>query len=663
MPDMPPPLVSELQVTAPRLAPSPGDAAFAITTLRIETLATAPRLDEALRSEPGVALFRRTGSEVANPTVQGLSLRAIAPSGAGRTLVTLDGAPQNDPFGGWVIWSALPPEGLAAAQIIKGSGAGPYGAGALTGVVALSERAPARGLSALDVSAGSRGTYRAAAAMGTETLLAVISGSTTEGYTPIRGAGRGQVDQPAGLNQVSAAARLQGEVAGVQTAFRLDAYEERRGGGVQGVNSQASGGAATLSLAQPSQTDAGGWRIQAWLRASDLKNRFAAVEPDRSASRPAARQLATPALGYGANAAWRQVGGAWTWEVGGDVRVADGETREFFRDLGDGFTRGRVAGGRTLVGGVYGETTYEAERLLLTGGLRLDGWSAREARRIERDLNGGAIVLDSRADDASGTTPTGRLGARLALTETLYLRGAAYAGFRPPTLNELHRPFRVGNDLTEANPDLEPERLYGVEAAVGGAGPLRWSAGLFFNRLEDPITNVTIGAGPGTFPIAGFVPAGGVLRQRQNAGAIDALGLEVSAQRTWGSLDLRGAAVATSAEVDGGSAAPQLTGLRPAQTPEFAATVGLDWRASARLRLSAEARHEGQRYEDDLNTRRLGAATTLDLRGAWRLGEAAEAYLAADNVLDADIEAGRAGDGLLTLGAPRTIRVGYSLRR
>ena len=102
-----------------------------------------------------------------------------------------------------MIWSALPPEGLAAAQIIKGSGAGPYGAGALTGVVALSERAPAQGLSALDVSAGSRGTYRAAAALGMENLLAVVSGSTTEGYVPIRGAGRGRVDQPAGLNQVS----------------------------------------------------------------------------------------------------------------------------------------------------------------------------------------------------------------------------------------------------------------------------------------------------------------------------------------------------------------------------------------------------------------------------------------------------------------------------
>jgi outer membrane receptor protein involved in Fe transport len=298
MPDIPP-LVDEVQVTAPRLAPSPADRAFAIVSLGQGVLGEAPRLDDALRGEPGVALFRRTGSEVANPTIQGLSLRAIAPSGAGRALVTLDGAPQNDPFGGWVIWSALPPEGLAQAQIIKGAGAGPYGAGALTGVVSLTERDPREGLSALDLSAGSRGTYRAAAALGTANLLAVVSGSTTEGYVPVRGDRRGPVDEAAGLNQVSAAARLQGEIAGVRAAFRLDGFEERRGGGAVGIGSEASGGSATLSLAQPEASGSGGWRAQVWLRTSDLKNRFAAIDARRAVSRPAAEQLATPALGYG----------------------------------------------------------------------------------------------------------------------------------------------------------------------------------------------------------------------------------------------------------------------------------------------------------------------------------------------------------------------------
>src|SRR4051812_39925030 len=170
-PSLPPAAAEAVVVYAPRLAPLAGEAAFDAIELPQAVLRFNPRLDEALTATPGVSLFRRTSSGAANPTTQGISLRAIAPSGAGRALVTLDGAPQNDPFGGWVIWSALPPEGLAGATIVRGAGAGPYGAGALTGVVALQERGAGEGVQALDVSVGERSSYRAAAAVGGEGVV------------------------------------------------------------------------------------------------------------------------------------------------------------------------------------------------------------------------------------------------------------------------------------------------------------------------------------------------------------------------------------------------------------------------------------------------------------------------------------------------------------
>ena len=120
----PPPTVEAVVVTAPRLPPSPGDAAFSIVRLGRQDLAAEPRLAEALKAVPGVSLFRRTSSAAANPTVQGLSLRSIAPSGAGRALVTLDGVPQNDPFGGWVIWSHLPTEAMEGVSVVRGATAG-----------------------------------------------------------------------------------------------------------------------------------------------------------------------------------------------------------------------------------------------------------------------------------------------------------------------------------------------------------------------------------------------------------------------------------------------------------------------------------------------------------------------------------------------------------
>jgi outer membrane receptor protein involved in Fe transport len=667
MPELPPPPAPEVEVVIvhpPRLAPLGGEAAFSAVQVGPEVLKTEPRLDEALKSAPGVSLFRRTGSSAANPTTQGLSLRAIAPSGAGRALVTLDGAPQNDPFGGWVIWSALPSEGIASANVIRGAGSGPYGAGALTGVVALQERDATEGLAAADVSYGERDSRRGVVVVGGPGVLVTGGLSHTDGYYAVRGPRQGAADQKLKLDDASLAFRVQREIAGIQTAVRLSGYQVRQGAGLSGARSKASGASATVTLAQPAAEGVGGWRVQGWVRASDLENSSVAVAANRATTTPANDQYATPATGYGLNAALQGQAGAVAWEVGGDVRLADGTEREHFRFINGAFTRDRQAGGKTLVAGAYVEAALDQGPWIVTGGLRIDRSRAYDATRIERDTATGAILLNRSAPNRSDTTPTGRIGVRYEVSEAFYLRAAAYAGFRPPTLNELHRPFRVGNDVTEANPTLKPETLQGIEAGVGGDGPVKWDATVFYNRLKDPITNVTIGIGPGVFPTAGFIPAGGTLRQRQNAGEIEAWGVEGEANGDLGALvSWRAATAYTDAEVHGGTSAPQLTGLRPAQTPKWTVTGGVEVRPLEPLSLSADLRYESLRFEDDLNTRRLSAGVTLDARATWRVAEHMELYLAADNLTDEKLEVGETADGVESYAAPQTFRVGFTWRQ
>jgi vitamin B12 transporter len=660
----PPVEVETVVVYPPRLRALAGEAAFSSVVIDRTDLEASPRLDEALKQAPGVSLFRRNGSDAANPTTQGLSLRSIAGSGAGRALVTLDGAPQNDPFGGWVIWSSLPAEGLDGATIVRGAGAGPYGAGALTGVVALRERPAGGGLQAFDVSGGARDSWRIAASGGGPGLLLTGEASTTDGYYAVRGAQRGAADRPVSLEDASVAMRAQKTIAGVDAAIRLSAFEEKRGAGLDGANSTASGASAAVTLAKPAAEGIGGWRLQSWVRASDLANTSVAVTAGRTGTTPANDQYRTPAVGFGFNAALQGLAGALSWESGVDVRAAQGADNERFRYMSGAYTRTREAGGRTLVGGAYLEGAYDQGPWLVTGGVRLDGWRSYDAVRRERDPATNLVVLDQPSPDASGTTPTARFGVRYKIAEALWLRGAAYSSFRPPTLNELHRPFRVGNDVTEANPSLTPETLKGIEAGLGGDGAISWSATVFFNRLEDPITNVTVGVGPATFPTAGFIPAGGTLRQRANAGRIDAWGVEgdASAKLSRDAI-LRAAFAYTDAEVDGGAKVPQLTGLRPAQTPKLTATAGLDWRPIKRLTLTADARYETARWEDDLNSRKLGAGLQLDMRAGWKVGRDGEAYLAVDNVTNARLETGETADGIESLITPRTWRVGYTIRR
>jgi outer membrane receptor protein involved in Fe transport len=650
---------ADIVIVAPRLPEAPGEAAYSAYEIDPVVLEAATRLDEALRTAPGVSTFRRNDSAAANPTIQGLSIRASAPSGAGRALVTLDGQPLNDPFGGWVIWGAVPPETISGATVLRGAGAGPYGAGALTGAVQLEERREQGAV--LSLEGGERGHVRAAGvgeAHGDawSFMLAAVM-QQDDGWIPVRD-GAGAADTEVWSDSVASVARADWRDAERVLSVRLGGYSESRGAGLVGAESVSDGASLSVTLASPEGPFA--WRVQAWAMASDLYNTSVATAPDRSATTPANEQYETPALGWGGNAAVRWTGDAYGVEAGADLRTADGETRERFSFIGGQFTRSRIAGGRTLTAGAYVEGWREMGPWLFTGGARADVYQASDGSRVERLIATGAPTLEFAPDDSETAAPTARFGLRRGFGD-FHLRGAAYVGFRPPTLNELHRPFRVGNDVTEANAALEPERITGVDFGIGGAhGDWSWEAGVFATRLEDAIVNVTLGAGPGIFPPGVFVPAGGAYRQRQNAGVIEAMGVEAHAHGEFGErIGWRAALNYTDAQFDSGP----LAGLRPAQSPEWGASAGLDWRVVDGTTLSAALIYESARFEDDLNSRELAAATVLDLRAEQHVFEGVSAFAALDNAFDADVETAESGDGTESYGPQRAVRVGLVLRR
>ena len=661
----PPVVLDEIVVTAPRLPAAEGEAAFSVIRLDGVTLDRATRLDEALGQVPAVGLFRRTSSLTANPTTQGLSLRAIAPTGAGRALVALDGVPLNDPFGGWVIWAQVPPEGLSGLDVVRAGGTGPYGAGALTGSVLLRERDTGGTWTA---AIGERGSARLAGSgtgdLGALRWVATVGLERTDGHVPVRPPDAGAADRPLDLEAGSASLRLDLPMGGALLSARGSVFQERRGSGVNGSDAEASGTALSLTATRQPEADRAGWRVQLWRRTSDLQNRFVATAPDRSSTSPANHQLHTPATAWGLNAAWRVRRDGLETEIGVDARRAEGETNERYRFMGGAFTRSRQAGGETSVAGVYAEASATRGPWLVAGGLRLDYWSARDGLRVERDLQTDALVLDDRPADQSGEVVSGRLGVRRALSPEWSARAAAYSAFRPATLNELHRPFRVGNDITEANAGLMPEQLTGIEAGLARETVgLDLRATVFATRIEDAIVNVTIGEGPGTFPRAGFVPAGGVLRVRQNAGTIKAVGLELEAQaRVRDGLTLRGALAATDARVDGGSQAPQLTGLRPAQAPIWSATAGLEWTPAPDWTVSVDARWESRRFDDDLNSRVLDPALVASARLERELSSGLTAWVEGVNLFNADVETAETGTGVVSYGPPRTLWIGLSRR-
>ena len=130
-------LLEQVTVTASRTEQRLGDMPASVNVLHAEDIEMSPAVvaDDVLRKIPTFSLFRRTSSLSSHPTTQGVSLRGIGPSGVSRTLVLVDGAPFNDPFGGWVYWTRVPLESVDRIEVVDGSSSSLYGNYAMGGVI------------------------------------------------------------------------------------------------------------------------------------------------------------------------------------------------------------------------------------------------------------------------------------------------------------------------------------------------------------------------------------------------------------------------------------------------------------------------------------------------------------------------------------------------
>jgi outer membrane receptor protein involved in Fe transport len=370
-------------------------------------------------------------------------------------------------------------------------------------------------------------------------------------------------------------------------------------------------------------------------------------------------------VGWGANGEVRGKLGSLTWSVGFDARATSGETRERFSFSSGHFTMNRIAGGQTFVGGLYLEAADRFDGWLVTAGLRADDWASTGGHLQQSVISSGVVTVDQQFASRKGTLPTARVGVRKDFGD-VYFRMAGYEGFRPPTLNELYRPFRQGNNFTLANATLSPEKLYGGEIGGGGyRSGVAWNATLFWNKIQDGIANVTIGHGPGVFPApAGFIPMGGLVIQRQNVGDIDAYGIEGDVRYAlFDNLNLTAAFDAVDARLFGGASAPQLDGKRPTQAPKWTITAGVDSRIWTDVTLDADLRFESTRFADDQNTLPLPPATTLDVKAGWSFAPSWSVYVAADNLFNARVATTEAADGTGSYDFPRILRAGIQFER
>lgn len=638
-------------VTGRGLDDTPAMPVYDVQTVARDDLlrAASGRIEDALSGIAGFQQFRRSDSRSANPSAQGVTLRALGGNATSRALVLLDGVPMADPFFGYVPLSAIAPDRLAAARVTRGGGNGAFGAGAVAGTIELtSADAATLGLFNGAVLGNDRGETELAATLapqlGEGFAVIGVRWERGDGFWTTPATQRTAASVKARYKSWSGAARAVAPLGdAVELQARVLAWRDGRTLRFAGADSTSEGEDASLRI-----VGRGPWAFDV-LAYAQVRN-FSNVVISSTTFRKSLDQFKTPSSGFGGKAEVRPpVGGNAVIRLGMDWRRGSGTMRETAYNATTGaVTANRTAGGRNDDIGLYAEGDFTRDGTVLTLGLRADRWTIANGAFLQTNA-AGAVTANTAFADRSGWAGTFRGGLRHDAGSGWTLRLAGYTGIRLPTLNELYRPFVVFPVTTQANAALKPERLRGIEAGVEFAvgEDLRLAATLFDDRLSDAIANVTVATNT---------------RQRQNVPAIRARGLELNADaRIASEWRINGSLSLTDAKVQGSGAAAALNGLRPAQTPRLAASATLAWQPSDRTELALTVRHTGAQYEDDLQSDVLPAATTLDAYAAIPLGRTLALVLRGENLLNEQVFT-RNQAGSIDLGVPRTVWAGVRVR-
>lgn len=628
------------------------------------------RIENLLRKSPGLQQFRRSDARSANPTSQGVTLRGLGGNASSRALLVLDGVPQADPFGGWVAWPGYDALALHSARIRRGGGSGADGSGAIAGTIELFSD-DVGDLLEINAAYGNRNSIDGKLLFGRELgqgqLTISASHQSGDGFIPIIESQRGSVDRQSAYDQSGIAVRYVAPLndnTELQANVRAFTDDRERGFAFSDIHNDG----ADASIRLVDRTSDWQWSALGYVQIRNFNFSVGSVAANRNNVRRVFEQFSVPSTGLGARIEVRPpVSDNIELRIGGDWRRTEGTTNEnfFFLD-NDTPRRQRRAGGSTATYGGFIEASAQAsDALILTAGGRIDFWSIDNGFRREIELINpfpGSVRSDVQFSKRSGTEFTGRGGFSFDATDVT-LRGAAYLGWRLPTLNELFRPFRVGADATAANELLEPERVKGAELGLDWEnGNASIGVTIFYNELDNAVANVTLANGPGLFPGVGFVSGAGVFRQRQNLDSVESKGIEIDTEfdldSIFDGLTFRAAYSYVDAEVNSSGAAAAVNGFDPAQIPKHNASSSLRWEQENSTGASVSIRYIGSQFEDDQNSRRLDDALTVDGRLGFAINDNLMIEGRVENLFDVRVETAISSNGIIERAFPQTFWIG-----
>ncbi|MEI6320999.1 MAG: TonB-dependent receptor [Pseudomonadota bacterium] len=614
----------EVVVTATRFEEPSGERPVNLSVIPREAIATTPArtLPELLALQPGISTRELYGGGASGTTVD---LRGFGSVAGQNTLVLVDGRPLNDADLSDLAWSTLPLSSIERVEILRGSGAVQYGAGASAGVINVITRMarPGERSAELSLQGGSLSTgavaFNGNLGSGPLALRFYATHLETDGWransSNAQDIGQADLrwrDGPNTLTARLAMDRQNSRLPGarrVQPSAGVNQLEDNPRGTSTPLDYAVRDG-ARASLDFDRVLDIGAFNLGVGWRNTNQASYFDFGGFPSYSERELSVLAITPRMRFvnalGAASLSTTVGvDVYRWDyrqVSSNAQVNIGRPANTIEAVQDN---------AALY--IASTASFDATGTTVTAGLRRERYKAAASDFHDPTAPGGAFGSAAPADNQTLYQHAWELGVRQSLSGAWSALARAGRSYRFANIDEIYgSTVAFTNELQF----LRPQVATGGEVALDYTTP---SAGarLALHRLDvdDEIRLDPFTSGVGNTNLPALRRQGAELGGWWQA----APALRLTLAYTWTQARFREGVLPGTAPFNQTSIA--LTGRTVPLVPAHQVALGASWKPVAELTLSASARKVASSVmdNDEGNTlaARIPGYTLVDLRAAW----------------------------------------------
>jgi len=620
--------LDEISVTATRTVRPIIDVPSSVTVINTEQIEASPfeRVEDILRTEVGIDNVRHYGFQTGG--IRGpIDMRGVTGGITQRTLMLIDGVPQNDNANnsiGWIAWSQIPKDAIERIEIVRGPSSALYGSEGLGGVINIITKKPKETREAsLTFKYGESDTHSEEAFFSQkfDRFGILLNGQYEEsdGFYMVEPEQDYDIERYRRSNRFLA--KLSYDIDDMSDiSFGFLRYEHKMNKGREFFYGEKEDYRYWIEYSRNGQKL--DWKALAYVNDDD-KTAYIDEKSDPLMYKAVNREERFPVLTWGAELQSSiNFSETSVLTIGAAYKDVHFET-EYIYLAGD---REYEAGGdQSFISPFLNyEKKFFDDQLIFNVGGRYDFIESDNGKERDTGLSKGYGKYDNVYPEKTWEEFSPKGGVVFRPDKNTAIRASIGSGFRAPTLFELYKTHTRGTGVTIANPDLEPEKIVSYELGAER---------VFFDTVWARITYYQSSAED--LIASRIVNASKRWYERDNLDEVKIHGAEVElkwAATDW--LSLFANYTYNSTRIKKDPVNPENEGNLIDDYPKHKARAGVMYSDPRILDVNLSYNYRGKRYQDIENTIELKDFSTFDLSVSRKLFNYVKLSLTVENIFD-----------------------------